>query len=80
VGGNKKAINKLIGNFQRTIRRNKEPQINAMKKNIEAADSQGKLRDLFKKVKVTGEFTPRVGCIKYDMNKSITEIIEIKHK
>jgi len=32
------------------------------------------LSNLLKKVKViTGKFTPKVGCVKYDRNKSITE-------
>jgi len=47
--------------------------INAICGDIEAADRQGKSRDLFRKVKViTGKFTPR--------NKSITgrEVIKVK--
>jgi len=80
-GGDKNAINRLNGDCQRQARRDKELWINALFWDIEAADRQGKSRDLFQKVKViTGKFTPRNIWVKYDRNKNITEREEMKEK
>jgi len=75
------AINRLNGDFQRQAWRDKELWINAICGEIEVVDRKGKSRDLFKKVKViTGKFTPRIGCVKDDRNKNMTEREEIKDK
>ena len=79
AGGESERCTQLSAKFQRIARRDKKAFLSKRCKEIEENNSMGKTRDLFKKIGDTkGTFHAKMGTIKDNNSKELTEAEEIK--
>jgi len=81
VGGVGESMRVLNREFQRQARRDKEKSIKDMCTELEESSKKGRSRDLFKMIKkITGEFRARVGHIKADDGRTLSEATQMKQR
>ena len=79
--GDRERYTQLNGEFQRLARRDEKAFFNDQCKGIEENNRMGKTRDLFKKIgDFKGTFHARMGTIKDQKGKDLTEAEDIKNR
>ena len=79
--GDRERYTQLNGEFQRLVRRDEKAFFNDQCKGIEENNRMGKTRDLFKKIgDFKGTFHARMGTIKDQKGKDLTEAEDIKNR
>ena len=79
--GKKERYKHLNAEFQRIPRRDKKAFLSNQRKEIEANNRMGKMRDLFKKIRDTkGIFHAKMGSIKDRNGMDLTEAEDIKKR
>ena len=79
--GEKKRLNHLNAEFQRTARRDKKAFLSDQCKEIEENNRMGTTRDLFKKIRDTkGTFHAKMGTIKDRNGMDLSEAVDIKKR